>query len=403
MAHRDGIPGRRTVPLGDRNRILHVDMDSFFVSIERALDPRLLGKPVLVGGDPAGRGVIVACSYEARRFGVRSGMPTARALSLCRDAIVLPSRPGVYTQIAAGILRILCRHSDRVEPTSVDESYLDLADECADWEEVGLLAGKIRAAVRSAYGIAASAGAGPSKMVAKIASRLAKPDGVRIIPGDRVKEVVHPLPVTAMGGVGEKTASSLRMFGIATVGDLAGADETLIHKRFGKNGSLLSRLARGEEDFPVVPFRAGPDPCSMSNERTLARDTDDPETIDTVLLSLSEKLARRLRTEGFAGNVFEIKIRFSDYRTILRSRTLPERTRDERTLFLLAREWARRFGEGRPLRLVGVGLAGLARVPSIGGELDLDPSRGRYLGALGVFDAVRDRFGERSLRKARLL
>jgi DNA polymerase-4 len=378
-------------------------MDSFFVSIERALDPRLEGKPVLVGGSPAGRGVVVACSYEARRFGIRSGMPAGRALSLAPDAVVLPSRPGVYTQISAGILRVLCRLCDRVEPASVDESYLDLTDERADWARAESLARAIRREIRSAYGLAASVGGGPTKTIAKIASRLAKPDCLCMIPAERIAEVVHPLPAAAMGGVGEKTAAHLRMLGIATIGDLAAADETLLRRRFGKNGPLLSRLARGREDFPVVPYRDAPDPRSMSNERTFRNDTDDLETIDAALLFLSEKLARRLRRERLAGNVFHIKLRFPDFRTIERSRTLPERTNDEKTLLHLARDGARRFGEGKPLRLVGVGLAGLAQVPCREEELDLDPGRGRYREALGVFDAVRDRFGERALRKARLL
>jgi DNA polymerase-4 len=383
--------------------ILHVDMDTFFVSIERALDPRLRGRPVLVGGDPRGRGVVSACSYETRPAGVRSGMPIRRALLLCPDAVLLPARIRTYTQISLGILRILCRSCDRVEPTSVDEAYLDLSESACSWEQAARIAGAIRAAIRSAYGLSASVGGGSSKMIAKIGSRLAKPDGARIILPEEIPSVVHPLPATAMGGVGEKTGSELRVLGIRTIGDLARADEAFLRRRLGKNGSLLVRIARGEEDFPVVPFREAPDPKSMSNERTFDRDTGDPEEIDETLLFLSEKLARRLRKEGLAGSVFEIKLRFPDFRTILRSRALPERTNDERTILALAREGVARHRRSSPLRLVGVGVSGLARVSAPDAELDLDPGRTRYRGSLGVFDAVRDRFGEALLRKARLL
>ncbi|RPJ49224.1 MAG: DNA polymerase IV, partial [Candidatus Latescibacterota bacterium] len=359
MADRDRIRDARLAPVRRESVILHVDMDSFFVSIERALDPRLARQPVIVGGDPSSRGVVVACSYEVRGRGVRSGMPMGRALSLYPEATVHACRPRYYAQISAGIFRILSRVADKVEQTSVDEAYIALSEEALGWAGELDAGERIRRAVRREYSLAASVGAGPSRMIAKIASRLAKPDGIRVIPPGAVPSVVHPLLAVKMGGIGEKTAARLLSLGIRTIGDLAAADEKHLRRAFGKNGTLLSRLARCEEDFPVLAFRDTPDPKSMSNERTLRRDTDDPERIDEALLFLTERLARRLRSERLVGNVFHMKIRFGDFRTILRSKTLPTPTNDERTLLRLAREAHLRFGEGKPVRLLGVGLSGL--------------------------------------------
>jgi DNA polymerase-4 len=285
----------------------------------------------------------------------------------------------------------------------VDEAYLDLSDTAHDWTEAARAGEEIRRSVRKAYGLAASVGCGPSKMVAKIASRLAKPDGMRVIPPESIAGVVHPLSVSTMGGVGEKTAAELRLFGIRTIGDLAAADPLRLRRHFGKNGGLLSELARGESDFRVTPFRDSPDPKSMSNERTLPRDTSDPETIDQALLFLSERLARRLRAESLAGNVFHMKIRFGDFRTVMRSRTLFSHTNDEKTLLALARDGVRRFSGGNAVRLLGIGLSGLAPLHPEGEELDLDRGRRSYRSSLAVFDEVRDRFGEGILKKARLL
>ncbi|MFH1277947.1 MAG: DNA polymerase IV [Candidatus Eisenbacteria bacterium] len=387
--------------------ILHVDMDSFFVSVERSLDPRLRDRPVMVGGTPGGRGVVVACSYDVRKMGVRAGMPAGRAIRLAPGATMLPSRHRLYTQISTGIMIILSRFTDRFEPTSVDEAYLDLSGLPGGCLAAVSVGEEIRRAVREKYGLPASVGIGPSRMIAKIASRMAKPDGIDCIPAERIPCAVFPLPVDAMGGVGEKTAASLRMLGIRTIGDLAAADGGALRRFFGKNGSLLSRLARGEGDFAVVSFREAPDPKSMSNERTLARDSSNPEFLDTTLLWLSEKVAGRLRREEMIGDVFTLKIRFADFRTILRSRTLPEHTNDERTILALARESFARHSGGRPVRLLGVGISNLVRLGAGGGgsipALDLEPARRRYREALPVFDRVRSRFGEGSLRKASLL
>ncbi|MBN1826090.1 MAG: DNA polymerase IV [Candidatus Eisenbacteria bacterium] len=383
--------------------ILHVDMDSFFCSVETALDPRLRGRPVVVGGSPDSRGVVAACSYPARARGVRSGMPVARAFRLCPEAVFLPTRPSVYTQISLGVIRILTTFTDRVEPASIDESYMDLTGVSGGFSGAVRIAEKIRARIRERFRITASIGIGPTKAIAKIGSRRAKPDGVELIPPERARAILDPLPVSTLGGVGEKTARALRAVGIRTMGDLAAADGDRLQRMFGKNGDALRRLARGEELSPLVPFADSPDAKSMSHETTFSRDRAGKEELETTLLWLSERLARRLRRERLAGDVFRIKLRFPDFRTVLRSRTLPEATDDERTLFRLAREEMERHRKGKPVRLIGVGLGGLAPAAARAPELDLDRERRAYQGTLPVFDAVRDRYGEGMLRKARLL
>ena len=383
--------------------ILHIDMDTFFVSVERALDPRLEGRPVMVGGSPGGRGVIVACSYEVRERGVRAGMPTGRAIALAPDAIHLPSRHRAYRDISAEVFRLFRSIAGAVEPTSVDEGFVDLTGEPGGFAGAVRTGERLRLVVRGELGLPASVGIGPTRMVAKVASQMAKPDGIFCIPPEKIAGELHPLPVSAIGGVGEKTGATLRAMGIRTIGDLAAVDEEALRRRMGKNGASLVRLVRCEADRRNVPFAPAPDPKSMSNERTLARDTDDPELIDSALLYLTEKLAGRLRRDRLAGDTFHIKLRFPGFRTLLRSKALPRPTNDEKTLLAHAREGVRRHGGGGPFRLIGVGLSRLSPAPSFDGELDFDRSRRRYREALPVFDAVRERFGREMLRKARLL
>ena len=382
---------------------MHMDMDSFFCSVERALDPRLVGKPVVVGGPLSGRGVISSSSYEARAKGVRSGMPIARALSLCPDAILLPARPKTYTQVSAGILRILSSHTDLVEPTSIDEAFLDFSTLPGGFPGVVRRAEKIRVSIQKRYRLTASVGIAPTKAIAKIASRRAKPDGIEVVSAERARAYLADLPVSELSGIGEKTARSLHLLGIRTLGDLAGIDPRILSRSLGKNGGTLVRLARGEEISQVVPYADLPDAKSMSHERTFPVDISDEEALETSLLLLSEKLARRLRRERLAGDTFRIKLRFPDFSTILRSRVLHSLTNDEKTLFALARDGLRRYRGGRPIRLIGIGLARLVPVPAEAIDLGLDRSRNRYRNVLPVMDAVRDRFGEKMMTKARLL
>ncbi len=383
--------------------ILHIDMDSFFCSVERALNPALEGKPVMVGGSPSGRGVVVAASYDVKAKGVRQGMPAAKAVKLAPEAIVLPSRHHIYTQISAGILGVLSTFTHALEPSSIDESYLDVSDVAGGFSGAARVGLRIKKAIRDRYHLPASIGIGPSRGVAKIGSEHAKPDGIQVIPPDQVRAFLDPLPVSRIGGVGAKTNETMNRLGIHTIGDLAGMDERRLVRLFGKNGRSLRKRALGIDSSPIVPWCDMPDPKSMSNETTLAHDTDDVDSLEAILLWLSEKLAARMRRAEFVGRVLTVKIRFSDFRTLDRSCTLPEATNDEETIYTLAREMILKHSEGAKLRLIGVGLSQLALVGAVQQELFLDPHRAKKQESLEVFDTIRRRFGRDKLKKARLL
>lgn len=383
--------------------ILHIDMDSFFCSVERALNPSLEGKPVMVGGSPSGRGVVVAASYDVKAKGVRQGMPSAKAVKLAPEAIVLPSRHQIYTQISAGILGVLSTFTNALEPSSIDESYLDVSDVAGGFSGAARVGLQIKKAIRDRYHLPASIGIGPSRGVAKIGSEHAKPDGIQVIPPDQVRAFLDPLPVSRIGGVGAKSFETLSRFGIHTIGDLAATDENKLVRLFGRNGRTLLKRAMGIDSSPIVPWSDMPDPKSMSNETTLARDTDQVDTIEAILLWLSEKLAARMRKAEFIGRVLTVKIRFSDFRTIDRSSTLPEATNDEETIYTLAREMILKHSAGEKVRLIGVGMARLAHGGAVQQQLLLEPQRTRKQESLEVFDTIRRRFGRDKLKKARLL
>ncbi len=392
----------------DRNRsrvILHIDMDNYFCSVERALNPALEGRPLMVGGPEGGRGVVVAASYDVKARGVVQGMPMARARSLAPDAIVLPPRHRYYTQLSASILRILSRFTSAIEPASVDEAYLDATDLAGGFPEAARLAFRIKDTIRGELHLPSSIGIAPSRVVAKIASGYAKPDGVQVIFPDQVDAFLGPLPVSKMGGVGAKTEEMLRKIGVRTLGELASMDANRLISLFGKNGKKIRSRARGEESTAITPFYESPDPRSMSNETTLAHDTNDEETLGSVLLWLSEKLASRLRAGGKRGRCLTVKIRFSDFRTITRHRVLSAYTNDEMTIYELAKELVALHAGGKALRLVGVGMEKLVDSDSLAGELELDlePERDKRRASIEIFDEVRRRFGRSKLKKARLL
>ncbi len=383
--------------------ILHIDMDSFFFFFDRALNPSLENKPLMVGGSPSGRGVVVAASYDVKALGVRQGMPAAKAVKLAPEAIVLPSRHAIYTQISAGILGVLSSFTSAIEPSSIDESYLDVSDVAGGFSGAARVGLKIKKAIRDRYHLPSSIGIGPSRGVAKIASVGAKPDGIQVIPPDRVRAFLDPLPVSRIGGVGPKSFEALERVGIHTIGDLVASDEKRLVRLFGKNGRTLKKRALGIDSSPIVSWMAMPDPKSMSNETTMAHDTNEVDTIEAILLWLSEKLAARMRKADFVGRVLTVKLRFSDFRTIDRSRTLPGYTNDEETIYTLARKMVLEHSGGEKLRLIGVGLTQLSHPGAVQQELDFDPGRSRKQDTLDVFDQVRRRFGRDKLKKARLL
>ena len=303
--------------------VLHVDMDAFYASVSLLHHPELVGTPVIVGGGT--RGVVLSATYEARRFGVHSAMPMTRARRLCPQAVVLRPDHREYTQVSDNVMAVFRSVTPLVEPLSLDEAFLDVAGAVRRLGSPTAIAEHIRARVHDEQGITCSVGVAGTKFVAKLASSRAKPDGLLVVPVDRVVEFLHPLPVSALWGVGEKTEEALTRLGLRTVGDLARIpQQTLVRALGPAAGAHLAALAWGRDERHVV---ASEPEKSIGNEETFGTDVDDPEVIRRELLRLSEKVAARMRAAGYRGRTISIKVRFADFTTITRARTVQGRDR----------------------------------------------------------------------------
>jgi DNA polymerase-4 len=390
--------------LGDDDEgcpILHVDMDAFFASVEVARRPELRGLPMIVGGTGS-RGVVVAATYEARRYGIHSAMPMSRALRLAPDIIVVPPDHAHYAQVSASVMEMFTAITPRVEPLSLDEAFLDVSGARLTHGSPRQIAGRIRAQVYDEQGITCSVGVAPTKFVAKLASTQCKPDGLLVIPADRVISFLHPMPVGALWGVGERTEEQLHRLGLRTVGDIAHTPRATLVRALGESaGRHLAELAWGRDDRLV---RTHERERSVGAEETFARDVDDPDVILAELLRLSEKVGARLRRAGYAGSTVSIKVRFADFTTITRAHTRKVPTDVSREIFHEARSLylGLRLERAR-LRLVGVRVEGIVEADEVETQLVLGaPERG-WREAEEAVDRLTDRFGRGSVRPARLL
>jgi DNA polymerase-4 len=335
-------------------KIIHVDMDAFYASVEQRDNPAWRGLPVVVGGSPAGRGVVAAASYEARRFGIRSAMPAARAYRLCPDAIFVPPDFDKYRAASAQIREVFQRYTELVEPLSLDEAYLDVTVNRVDNPSATRIAQAIKADIRRETRLTASAGVAPNKFLAKIASDEKKPDGLFVIRPQDVAAFVERLPLRKVPGVGPSTLRVFEELGLATCGDLARVSLAELTHRFGKRGPWFYRLARGIDDRPVEPHR---ERKSVSIEDTFEHDHDEPDWLLERLRELCEGLGRRLRKAGARGRTVTLKLRTSDFQIHTRSRTLDHFTDDPPELFREAAALYHASGlVGRKLRLLGVGV-----------------------------------------------
>lgn len=380
--------------------ILHIDLDAFFASVEELLNPDLRGKPIIVGGAPAQRGVVSSASYAARRYGVRSAMPTARALKLCSEAILVPPRHHVYSEFSDRVMAILRDFSPLLEQVSIDEAFLDLTGCERLWGPIPEAARRIQQRVMDQVGLSASVGLAANKLVAKIASDLRKPHGFVYVEHGREAEFLAPLPVERLWGVGKVTASALRRLGVETIGDLAALSEDTLAEAFGTHGVSLKYRALGQDDSPVITEWQAK---SVSNEETFATDQTDEDVLRHELLRLSDKVAARLRASGQAGRTVRLKIRYHDFTTVLRSETLPMPTDSARDICeTVLGLWHRNWQKGRAVRLVGVGVANLERAPYR--QLGLfDDTRPRDDKLARTLDEIRDKFGRDAIRRASFL
>jgi DNA polymerase-4 len=381
--------------------ILHVDMDAFYASVEQRDHPELRCRPVIVGGT-GGRGVVSAASYEARRFGVHSAMPTATARRLCPHGVFLPVRMEHYAGIARQIREIFLSFTPLVEPLSLDEAFLDVRGCEGLFGPAPEIARRIKERVRSETGLVASVGVAPNKFLAKLASDHGKPDGYVVLPPERVAAFLEPLPVGRVWGVGAKAEQRLHGLGARTVGQLAALPEQVLVDHLGEAGRHVWRLARGEDDRVVVPDREAK---SISTETTFARDVADREVLRGWLLDLVDHLAARLRHHGLRAQTVEVKVRSSDFRTRSRARSLPEATDRTDALWQAACELLERSlsADVLPLRLLGVGATKLTNDPVVQRDLFDDGAQVRQSALDRAVDAIRGTFGAGAIRRGSLL
>ena len=378
--------------------ILHVDLDAFFAAVEQRDHPELRGKPVIVGGGgPNDRGVVSTASYEARAFGVHSAMSLREAGRRCPHGIFVPVDGAKYQDASKAVMAVLRRFTPLVEPISIDEAFLDVAGSRVLFGDGEAIGRRIKSEVTASVGLTISVGVATTKLVAKIASDLRKPDGLVVVePGDE-ESFLAPLAISRLWGVGEKSAAALREYGVRTIGDLAALPDDLLVRRFGKHGASLATRARGMDDDPIGDRDAAK---SIGHEHTFDVDTSDREVIERTLLGMAEGVAGRLRDSGVRASTITVKIRDTTFRTITRQRTLADPTDLTEPIFRIALELARPEVRGVRIRLLGVTASGLGEREQLSLFAADDPRRRKVTEAA---DEVRHRFGERAITRARLV
>jgi DNA polymerase-4 len=381
--------------------ILHVDMDAFYASVSLLRRPELVGRPVIVGG-AGNRGVVLSATYEARALGVHSAMPMSRARRLAPQAEIIPPDFRAYSDASAAVMEVFRSVTDRVEPLSQDEAFLDVAGATRRLGRPTQIAAMIRARVYDEQGITCSIGVASNKFIAKMASGRCKPDGMLLVPTDQIVAFLHPMPVGALWGVGERTEERLHRLGLRTVADVAATPRTTMVRAFGPAlGGHLHDLAWGRDQRRVS---ATDRERSIGADETFATDIDDPDIIRAELLRLSDKVAGRMRRAGFVGRTVQLRVRFADFTTITRSKTLPDSTDVGRDIYRTAVALYDGLGLQRVrLRLVGVRVEQLIDRAAATQQLLLGaPERG-WRDAEEALDRVRARFGSGSVQPARLL
>jgi DNA polymerase-4 len=382
--------------------ILHVDMDAFYASVEIRDRPELAGRPVIVGGT-GGRGVVLSASYQARTFGVRSAMPVGRASRLCPRAVFVPPRHRVYAATSKEVMAIFGTVTPQVEPLALDEAFLDVSGALRRLGPPVAIAAHIRAQVRQQQGITCSVGVAPCKFVAKIASARCKPDGLLVVPQAGVLDFLHPLPVAALWGVGERAGEALARLGLRTVGDIAHTPLATLQAELGAaHGAHLAALAWGRDERLVTP--RSPEK-SIGAEETFGKDIGDPDQIRRELLKLSGRTASGLRAGGYVARTVSVKLRLASFKTLTRSRTLPYPTDVAREIYTTACSLFEVSGldHGARLRLVGVRVSGLVPAAGANTQLTFDDRPIGWREAERAVDRIARRFGAGAVRPAALV
>ena len=384
---------------GMGRQILHVDMDEFFAAVEKLDNPELAGKCVLVGGSAEGRGVVSTASYEARVFGCRSAMPMVTAMRLCPHAVVLPGRYERYRQVSEQVFEIFTRYSPLVEPLSIDEAFIDVTGSLRLLGPGEQIARSLKDAIRGEVGLTASVGVAPNKFLAKLASELEKPDGLAVITPENVQQVLDPLGIRKLWGIGPATEKRLERLNIHTFGQLRRASPATLATAMGQGAQELQRLARGEDDRPVVPDHRAK---SISQEYTFPQDVADYDQLGDVLVQQAAQVARRLRRAALKARAVTLKLRTGDFVTRTRSATLSEATNLTEELLDAARKLLAAWRSENPaaLRLLGVGAGQLV---ATGGQLPLfgQAQREKLQRLDRTLDDIARRFGSGAVRRGK--
>lgn len=377
--------------------VIHVDMDAFFASVEQRDNPELMGCPVIIGGTGT-RGVVSTASYEARKFGVRSAMSSVEARRRCPQAVFLPPDHKKYSKVSQEIMHIFADFSPLVEPLSLDEAFLDVTGMEGLYSDPADIAIKIKERIKAELKLTASAGVAPNKFLAKLASDMKKPDGLMVIRPEQVAEILANIPVTKLWGVGQATAQTLQKLGLKTIGQVAEADPEVLHKHCGQLGYVLYQLANGQDERQV---EGEWQPKSIGKEITFAEDLYSLEELKTELWALVEKVGWRLRRQNVSGRTITIKIRFSSFRTITRSRTLAVAVNLDETIYRIADEILTNVKLNEGVRLLGVTVSGLV---TAGGQISLfDQDDKKVTEVAKAIDNVKERFGEAAVVRGRTL
>jgi DNA polymerase-4 len=378
--------------------ILHIDMDAFFISVEEKDDPALRGKPAAVCGSLS-RSVVTSANYEARPFGIRAGMPIQEAKRKCPPLILVEGDHSKYTETSARIFSMMKDYTPLVEVASIDEAYLDVTQSQLLFKSALRIAQSIKERIREKERLTCSVGVAPNKLLAKLGSRLQKPDGLVIIEKEKVEEILKDLPVSSLHGIGPKLEEALKSIGISTCGQLGKVHVSFLKKRFGVIGERLHEMGLGLDDSPVVPFDEEEDAKSISHSVTLEEDTSDSNLLRKVLLQLSERVSRRMRRDGFYGRRVVLTVRYSDFYTFSKQRTISKWIDSGNEIYNQALEIFESLPHPKPIRLLGVGVSLLKKEWC---QLDLFEKKDKKEKMLKTMDRVNERFGDWTLTWAGL-
>jgi DNA polymerase-4 len=377
--------------------ILHADLDAFYASVEVLDNPSLRGRPVIVGGDPNARGVVSAASYEARAFGVHSAMPLRTAHRLCPNGVFLPGRFDRYRELSRQVMRIFASYTPLVEPVSLDEAFMDVTASRATLGDGETIGRNLKQRVLDEAGLVVSVGVASNKLCAKVASDLRKPDALVIVPPGGEAAFLAPLPVSRLWGVGPQSRQTLADYGVTTIGQLAALPEGTLRRRFGIHGAALRLRAQGVDPSRVVTGQA---PKSVGHELTFDHDVTDPARLEATLLDLAESVASRLRHHELAAGAVQLKLRYEGFDTITRQAPLGHQVRDSERLYEMGVTLLRKAVSGdRAVRLIGLTAINLSEVQ----QLTLFDAPDRTDRIAQSIDAVRERFGDKAITRARLI